>query len=597
MATVTFSNGQSATFNGTPTPQDVDFVAQKMGIQPGDRSTGTATPQTPDQQSAERYHPLFPSSANDNALEAGLKSVGNVIPSAVNFGRGVLDFLNPVHIAQNIASIPGQFGELSRETAAAKNAQQNNYSSNAPQTAPASALGGFLKAVPGAAYNTVVPESAQGGIKALGGAITGNQQNIDTGLGMMQRSLTNDPVGQIFPWLALGEAGAKGLDRMATDRANVGYEPGGGLQGPPQPPITSMQDIFNKGIETVARPVTMAGEKIGGTIGDIARYGAAKATGLEPTDISNIMKNPADYSKAAIDNTNRNNISQEIAQALEEKKNEVSDIGKGYNDIRAQTKPIKTTPNYVAQLIKQETGNDVIDGKVTTSGSASIRDARDIRALQNLYDVWQPEFAKGKLTANEALNFRDSLGKLSRFEREITQSTDLENAAKGMRANFNEVYRPKIQGLAERDAIFSPKIKEYNDLKDGILDNSNQLKDSVINKIATAYKSGREPFLKQLEDIKPGITNKIQQLHTIENISKASRGGLVNILGELGLGHLSGHLLGTLVFMFLTAPERAVSLLRGAGATQQGITKIGSYIKNNIPSTDKLTIPILLKPK
>lgn len=34
MATVTFSNGKTATFNGTPTPEDIDYVAKQMGIQP-----------------------------------------------------------------------------------------------------------------------------------------------------------------------------------------------------------------------------------------------------------------------------------------------------------------------------------------------------------------------------------------------------------------------------------------------------------------------------------------------------------------------------------------------------------------------------------
>lgn len=34
MSTVTFPNGKTATFQGTPTPEDIDFVAKQMGIQP-----------------------------------------------------------------------------------------------------------------------------------------------------------------------------------------------------------------------------------------------------------------------------------------------------------------------------------------------------------------------------------------------------------------------------------------------------------------------------------------------------------------------------------------------------------------------------------
>jgi hypothetical protein len=46
MSTVTFSNGKSATFEGTPTPADVDYVAKQMGIQPDSSASPTAPGET-----------------------------------------------------------------------------------------------------------------------------------------------------------------------------------------------------------------------------------------------------------------------------------------------------------------------------------------------------------------------------------------------------------------------------------------------------------------------------------------------------------------------------------------------------------------------
>jgi hypothetical protein len=44
MSTITFANGKSVNFNGTPTPADIDFVAKQMGVTAGSSSVGAPPP-------------------------------------------------------------------------------------------------------------------------------------------------------------------------------------------------------------------------------------------------------------------------------------------------------------------------------------------------------------------------------------------------------------------------------------------------------------------------------------------------------------------------------------------------------------------------
>lgn len=68
-------------------------------------------------KSAITFKPLFPAREDDGILETGLKAAGNVVPSALNLGMGLIDIaLNPIDTAKSIFSITKGAGErLGRE--------------------------------------------------------------------------------------------------------------------------------------------------------------------------------------------------------------------------------------------------------------------------------------------------------------------------------------------------------------------------------------------------------------------------------------------------------------------------------------------------
>lgn len=232
---------------------------------------------------------------------------------------------------------------------------------------------------------------------------------------------------------------------------------------------------------------------------------------------------------------------------------------------------VKTKSNYLDSSIKKTTGLEIDkEGNLKTSGSASIRDPKDVRALQNLYNTWKPVFEKGNLTTSEFLNFRSDLGKLSKFDREITRSAPLEDLSKKMYSNFNETHRAQIPGLEELDKQFSTQKTELKDMTKGLVDKNGNLTDSGMTKVARATEN-KPQLMAQLEKIQPGITEKIKILQAAEDLRAASEKFKVGTYGKaIGTG-LGFHLLGGgtipsaiagLAEMIITNPDNAIKIIQ-----------------------------------
>lgn len=202
------------------------------------------------------------------------------------------------------------------------------------------------------------------------------------------------------------------------------------------------------------------------------------------------------------------------------------------------------------------------------------------------------------MTPNEFLNMRTDLAKLSKFDREITKSGDLESASKGLRANLNNSYRSQIPGLEDTDATYSSQIEELHNLRKGILDSDGNLTDAGINKIANSTNKGRSVFLSKLEEIQPGITSRVKALKAIEDIQNtkgqkvgayaraATEGG--GAVAAIATGNLPA-LIGVIATTILSSPEVAIPLIRAYGHIK-GLTsgvvealKSGGSKVNNLP--------------
>ncbi len=553
MATIKFSNGKTVNFNGNPSPDDVEEVAKTLGIQPDVKPAPTSGGGL-----IPSLGPIAPAGENDNPIEAGAKTAINMVPSAINAGTGIVN--SAISGLEHIGDIPG--------------AVKDAYKASG-------GLGGFLKNTAEGLYETLVPEGTRSLIK-------GDTKGA-------QKSITNDPVGNILPYIMLGREAAY----KASPEAGAAFD-------------SSVSSVANKsgGVKAVNTIASIPG-KIVGAAGSLGKFGIGQATGLDPSTITQIESTPSEFSKKSQANISRPSVASEIKDALDQRENDLSETGQAYKPIRNASggtpAMINVDPDFLKTTIEKTTGTTVDaktgrlnggTGEIKTSGGAGIRDAKDVRALQSFYNTWQPIFEQGQMTPNEFLNMRSDLAKLSKFDREISKSGDLEAATKAMRANLNNEYRDQIPGLENTDAQYSSQISELNDLRKGILDKNGELTDAGINKIANASNKGRSVFLNQIEQISPGITTRVKILKAIEDIEnthgqkvgtyfRAVAGGS-GATAALMAGNIPA-LAGIIATTIMTSPDVAIPLIRAYGNVK-GLTeavvaklKAGAGAVNQLP--------------
>lgn len=481
----------------------------------------------------------FPATGQESPFGIAAKTIGNIPSSAVGFVKSAFDFLNPlntVKTAQNIGTTIG----------GAMNEGQD--------------IGKLLKdtvvGLPEAAYKTVAPQFIQ--------------HIVSGDFNKAAATLENDPVGQIAPLLLVA--------RQAAVKAGVG-------------------DQFDAGISKIASPVTVPAEAAGNyaknVAGGVTKFVGSQLTGLSPKTIEQVVQNPQEFSHQAQSTIARPALAQDIATAISERQSALSDTGAQYSGIRTATEPIQVPPDYLDNLIKERTGLNVVDGKLQTSGSASIRLPSDVSALQNkIYNVWQPEFAKGYLTPDQFLNFRNDLSKMVYNDSGIGKSTDLANLSSTMRGQVNADLRSQVAGLNELDSKFAPQITELKQLSQGLVDKQGNLTDAAINKIANATGKGKDPLLTRLEELSPGITDKIKILKAVEDIqnSRENKPGTYT-RAAVGLGGIATGNPFLVVSAILSLPEIAVPLMRGLGYSSElisstlktlGISKVPNIVNNSL---------------
>jgi hypothetical protein len=462
--------------------------------------------------------PSFPAAPNDSLPTVALKTVGNIPSSAVGFGKGVLDFLNPIHAAQ-------QAGDLASGLA------ENDA---APANAPAAV--DVAKEVPGQAYKMLVPQFLQHIFKG--------------DIGQAASAIENDPVGQIAPLVLLARQGAEAAGKGAE---------------------------FDGMIKDAASPITKPIEGTTGAVASVAKAGTrflgGQLTGLSPDTLSRIVENPQEFSKQAESQVTRPALADQISSAITERQKSLEETSSDYGGVRTSTAPISVPQDYLANLIKEKTGLTLgEDGKLTTSGSATVRAPSDVSALENkIVKVWQPEFDKGYLTPHEFLNFRTDLANMANFDG-LGKSKPLEAAGEVMRGKANSDLRGQVPGLTELDQKFAPQITELKALTRGLVDKDGNLTDAAVNRIANSLGKGKDPQLARLEELSPGIGDKIRILKAVEDLgnSRENKPGTYIRAAALGGGviTLNPYLI---VSAIASMPEVAVPLLRGLGYSTKGI--------------------------
>lgn len=512
----------------------------------------------------------FPSSPDDSGFTAGLKALGNTPSSALNFGKGILNMINPLNIIKNIAQIPQAYREAKEAGAT-----------------PSSIVG----SVPQATYESLVPQGIQSLLK---GDVAG-----------ASKKFTEDPFGQVAPVVLTALGGAKGFDTLKSKANMADYIKNirqNTLEGNPIPlKSTAAYDALDTGISkvggAVTSPISSLIKSPLSMLSKVTRSATAQLIGLEPESITKILSNPKEFSKIAQDQASRGSLAEEFGSAVNKAEESLQETGEAYNPIREATTPVAVPPKFVDSVLS-EYGLKVKKGEVTADTNSITRNTADLKALQNFYDNWGN---KKSLTPSEYLNMRKDIAGIAKFGKEIGTNADAQVVGTKLYERANQIIRPKIKGLKELDDQFSPQKQQFNQIKKDFLqkgtDGEYRFKDGAINKIANAASKGKDALLQRMEEVMPGITKKIEILKTIEDIQKAY-GNKVGTYtrGVIGGGALLYGNVPAVIATIISNPAIAVPLLRSLGFTAAKVGPIIQGLKVIVGDINKLKIPEKAKP-
>lgn len=530
------------------------------------------TPQVPAQVQTmpQESGATFEAKTGEGAFTAGMKTLGNVPKSLFNFAKGAIDAINPISTIGRLAEIPGVVSDI---------------------VGQGQKPGQLARNLASGVYESVVPQAGR--------------ELLRWDTEAAQRSITNDPIGSVAPFVLAGR-GAAGLADSAVSKGqmrsyvdNIGENTANRVPIPQ--PSTQFRGAFDQGISRVGAPVAkVVGAPLklaGNVVGKTADFAVKQATGLSGETRKIITENPEAFTNAKRGVTDRTTLADTIKTALDERISSLGESQAAYKPIRADATPIKVNPNFMENAISETAGVKFTKGKIKADGSSTIREARDIASLQQLYNFWNPYFKKGTMTPDIFLNFRQDLAKVSGYGRDIGKSKPVENVTNVVRGKLNTAYRNQIKGLEELDAQTSSQIKSFAEVKKGILDKNNQLTEGAINRIANATNKGRDAVLEKLEEASPGIGIKIRIVKAIEDIENASE-NKVGTYGRAAFG--AGSLLTVnipgIIATILAQPEVAVPILRQYGFAKPLVQPVLKALKDGLNKANTLpsTLPAIL---
>lgn len=586
----------------TAQPTGVGMLEAKYGK--SSNGFPTAQPPTVSQSFNDKLNslltkPAFDMSKNQSGfVGTTAKSVVNSGQSLAKFGKGVVDFLNPVNTAKNLINVPGEIWETAKSQVSANTSQEmadrgldavlkriqekkakgedatklETYLKQAVQDFDPKTQGTIsqiLADLGKASYESVAPPAVQEVFKGEGTKAL--------------QSVAEDPY-QLAPLFLV----AKGLaEKKMIAVVDSKGKPVLNAKGEPTYKSaleTKVGEKIDKGISKVAeiasKPITVPAKgaiKIGRTL---ARFGTSQATGLSPKTIETIINNPKEFSAKEASGFTREGIASEVKTGIEQRLNDLSELGKGYEVVRNSEAKVNIPIETVGDILNKYKVEIDPKGRVQTSQESLPMSAGDKAALQDFIDT----FNTTQLSANAFLNARTALSNMAKFDASKTNAST--TFARELRAAYDSAGKEQIKGLAELDKAFSSERNALARIKRDYLNADGTFKDGAVSKIANLNKAGREQVLARLEAILPGIGKKLSILNALEDIVSA-QGQKVGTYGRAALGGvgLATFNIPAIVAAILATPSIAAQILRGYGKLKGIKTEV---VEKTIKNVEKI---------
>ena len=221
-------------------------------------------------------------------------------------------------------------------------------------------------------------------------------------------------------------------------------------------------------------------------------------------------------SKKEINTEHIRGLSSEILDMIENKKDTLRDTGELYEKIKNAN--VKFDNQGVKEKLDsylEENGIRIIDWKLDFSDSVIVKEG-DMKAIEKAYDWATREGYEAKV----GLNQRKKMDKIAYPDGAPSAWTEI---IRGMRSIFDENMKEKIPGLKEADKIYSERVKELEQIEDGLIykqgDRKGQLRDNFQQIINTLDWSNRARMLQRLDELRPGLWDEIRAVHMMGKLA------------------------------------------------------------------------------
>jgi hypothetical protein len=355
---------------------------------------------------------------------------------------------------------------------------------------------------------------------------------------------------------------------------------------------------LNTGISAAGKlattPVSKTASAVGSGIAKTTEFGVSQATGLNPATLSTIVENPSQFTRTARASIDRPSLASDVKGAIDTRLKALRDTGAGYNEIRNTEAAVQVNPGTVESVLGKYGVKMQIDetgkAKVLTTAESRPLSGGDRAALEDFYNTYGREKT---LSPNAFLNAREALSNLAKYDQ--TKTNISTTIARDLRNAYDTVGKDQIPKLKELDAAYAPERELLNQAKKDFLTAKGELKDAAISKVANSTGAGKDQLLARLEELSPGITQRIRVLKAVEDIEHTSGIKVGTYARALGVGGqaISGNILGAIVTAILTAPEVAVPLIRGYGLTKPKIASVLMALRSGTTDVNNFRMPVL----
>lgn len=335
-----------------------------------------------------------------------------------------------------------------------------------------------------------------------------------------------------------------------------------------------MEELVEEGGEKAVKKSTKIGD-----------YVVSQVTGLNPETVRTIVNDPDAFKKISKE-LDRETLTKQIADVLDNRLEELSNLGAGYDVIRKSNKSVDVPVKEIDAVLKKH-GLGSVDKKgifrVAVNKESTQLKSGDVRELQEFLDTFINK--NDKLSANAILNARQKLDQLAEWGTD--KSSAAKNISKELRRVVDDTIADAIPEIKALDIQYGPEKRLLTQIKRDLLNADGTLKDNAMSKIANLTGEARKTMLARIKQIDPDIESKVNIVKAMEDIERAKglKVGTYTRSAAAGAGLASGKIAGTITGFIMASPSVVVPLLEAYGKAKKilpaMINNVITQIKNN----------------